>query len=606
MAASSEFESFEQTGPDTRILMSGHALVDDYKINLDVARNDLGFVHTGWEQYRKYFDDTGGYYPAPDGPSTLTLGQDLHLDIGKAWIDFGLTLPDWPRLVVGYEYDYKKGEESTTSWGVGSASQPNIAPVSKSLNESVHILKLDVDHELYGITLEERFRGEFYRLDEQHTAVDSRSTVTETVGEGTTYFQGANTLRLEKKFSDWCLGSAGYLYSKLNSDASFVDTFNIGTFAAVPNISLEKESHVFNLNGLFGPFSGLTISTGAQSEWTRERGFGSGALNQINTQSPFAVLPILATPTLSSDYDESSVSENVALRYTKIAYTVLFAEARLQQQRIGENELDDQPDNVPFGNYLQNTEFTSQMTDLRIGFNTSPWQSVSFSGHYRRYEDDSRYHNDPNSLPPGGYPGFLRSRDLLTDEVETKLALHPWSWLKTTLSYQYLKTDYRNDEDAIAGISPGGDIQSGETDTKIYSINAVLTPWRRLYLSSTFSYQPSTSITADNGFAAIAPYHGHTYSLLADATYVLNEKTDLSANYSFSEADFGQNNFAATLPVGMEYQMHSIQVGLTRRISKNVSAKLLYAFNSYDEPSSGSALNYEAHTLFASFTVKLP
>ena len=36
-----------------------------------------------------------------------SLGTDLHLDIGKAWIDFGLTLPHWPRMVLGYEYDYK-------------------------------------------------------------------------------------------------------------------------------------------------------------------------------------------------------------------------------------------------------------------------------------------------------------------------------------------------------------------------------------------------------------------------------------------------------------------------------------------------------------------
>jgi hypothetical protein len=95
-----QFELLEQTGPDIRWLLNGHALLDDYKINLAVDRNDFGFIHSGWEQYRKYFDDTGGYAPLllPAAPS---LGQDLHLDIGKAWIDFGLTLPDWPRLVLG-------------------------------------------------------------------------------------------------------------------------------------------------------------------------------------------------------------------------------------------------------------------------------------------------------------------------------------------------------------------------------------------------------------------------------------------------------------------------------------------------------------------------
>jgi hypothetical protein len=599
-----EFQLYEQLDPNTKYLLSGHALQDDYNITLDVDRNDIGFVHTGWQQYRKYFDDTGGYYPAHDGPSSLKLGQDLHLDIGKAWIDFGLTLPDWPTLVLGYEYDFKQGDEAETGWSAASPSQPNIAPVARSLNEGTHILKLDIDYELDGLMIEDQFRGEFYRLDESYHQADSRTTLTESVAQGTTYFQGANTLRLEKKFSDWFFGSAGYLYSKLNSEANFTDSFALGFVSAVPDISLEKESHVFNINGLLGPFHGLTLSTGVQSEWTRQQGFGSGALNPANTDIPLSVLAPIPT-TLSSDYDDSSFSENVALRYTAIPWTVLFAEGRLRQERIGETELDNQPDNAAFGNYLLNTDLGSQMTDMRVGFSTSPWQSVSLSAHYRRYENDSHYNNDANSLPVGAYPGFLQSRDILTDEAEAKLVLHPINWLKTTLSYQYLTSDYRDSTGPVAGISPGGDVLAGESITKIYSINAVVTPWRRLYLSSTFAYQPSVTITEDNGFNGIAPYRGHTYSLLANATYVLDQKTDLSASYSFSEADFGQNNILNGLPVGMEYQMNSIQVALTRRLTKQLSAKLLYSFNKYEEPSEGNALNYEAHTIFASLSFKL-
>ena len=129
-----QFELFEQTSPDTKwLLLTGHVLPDDYKFGLSVDRNDLGFVHSGWEQYRKYFDDTGGYYPALVQPAP-SLGEDLHLDIGKAWVDFGLTLPDWPRMVLGYEYDYKRGNEATTEWGaVGTVlpSARNIAPASE-------------------------------------------------------------------------------------------------------------------------------------------------------------------------------------------------------------------------------------------------------------------------------------------------------------------------------------------------------------------------------------------------------------------------------------------------------------------------------------------
>ena len=79
-----------------------------------------------------------------------------------------------------------------------------------------------------------------------------------------------------------------------------------------------------------------------------------------------------------------------------------------------------------------------------------------------------------------------------------------------------------------------------------------------------------------------------------------------AAGYSFSDADYGQNNFAVGLPVGLQYQMHGLQVGLARRFGKNVTAKFQYRFNYYDEPSSGDANNYHAHALFATLTFRFP
>src|ERR1043166_1281867 len=478
-----QFELIDRKDPETTLAFSGHALPNDFKLALDLDRNEVGFVHSGFSEYRKYFDDTGGYFPPLVQPAP-SLGRDLHLDLGKAWIDFGLTLPHWPRMVLGYEYDYKRGEEATTTWNLSGGAAPNVAPSSKNIQEGVHILKFDLDADVRGVTIEERFRGEFYSLNTYRTNSAARSEAAEKVSESNHYFQGANTIRLEKQLRDWLLASGGYLYSKLNADASFTDTIdNVGVpgVASVPKISLEKQSHVFNLNALFGPFSGLTLSTSVQSEWTRQKGFGSGNLNQINTTAPIAALPILFS-TLVSDYDESSVMENVALRYTKIPFTVLFAEARLQQQSLGRNDADLQSS----GNFLENTTLTSQLSDLRLGFHTSPWRPVSLSAHYRRYEDDSHNQTNQPSQPPGGYPGFIRSRNLVTDEAEAKLAWQLCAWFKATLSYQFLTTAYRTDTGAgvdpitLITVSPGGSLLAGREDSHVFSINGTLSPTRRL------------------------------------------------------------------------------------------------------------------------------
>ncbi|HEV2693685.1 MAG TPA: c-type cytochrome domain-containing protein [Verrucomicrobiae bacterium] len=606
-----QFELLQQTGTDTRWLLTGHALLDDYKINLAIDRHDFGFIHSGWEQYRKYYDDNGGYAPLLI-PAVPSLGQDLHLDIGKAWIDFGLTLPDWPRLVLGYEYDYKQGNEATTAWGaVGTDHNTtrSVAPTGKYLDEGTHIIKFDLDAEVKGVTIEERFRGEFYRLNTSGTNIAFDPLPEHTV-EGTTYFQGANTIRVEKKFNDWFFGSGGYLYSKRDENAAFrMDAPTLLQITTAPEIDLEKESHVGNLNGLFGPFDGLVIATGVQAEWTRQHDRGEGTFDQ-QTPPPPPIIDSFIPFTLASDYDQTSLSENVNLNYSKIPFTSLFAGARLQQQYIRQYDQFAAPENVlNKAVFLQQTDFFSRSSDLRVGFCTSPWRSAAFSAHYRRSEDDSYYDSDPLVQPqPTAYPTFIRSRDMITDEVEAKLVLHPTSRLHTTLSYQYRATeDDLNTLPFVSFgnvISPGGALVAGREYSHVFAISSTYTPMARLFLSAMFSYTASTLATVAADSPAVVPYHGEICTALADATYVLSKTTDLFAAYAISEAEYGQNNFAGGQPLGIQYQQQSASLGLSRRFSKNVSAKLQYRFALYNEPSSNGANNYQAHSIFGTLMMQ--
>ncbi len=603
------FELFEQTDPDTKVFVTGHALLDDYKISLEADRHDLGFVHTGWEQYRKYFDDTGGYNPTAATPFAPSLGRDLHLEIGKAWIDFGLTLPDWPRMVLGYEYDYKRGDEATTGWGAfgPAASVHNIAPVAKQLDEGVHIIKFAHDTELRGVAVEDRFRGEFYRLDSHYTNLASRGPVSQDVREGDGYFQGANTLRLERKFNDWLFGSAGYLYSRMNADSSFMDVAGLAnaTFAAsVPKVVLEKESHVFNLNTLVGPFAGLTFSAGAQGEQTHQDGLGSGTLNQIfftaSTPATLAINPA----DLVSDYNQRSISESAALRYTKIPFTVLFAEARSQQQKITSSEADLQPGT----SYQESPDFSSYLYDVRGGFSTSPWQSVSFSTHYRRHDDDSRYGNSQLAQPPGGYPGFILRRDLLTDEVETKLTLRPCPWLRTSWSWQLQKTDYwEGHQSRFRRRFPGGVSPVGRV------------PIESLHRQRDADADPAAFYLAQRH--VFLPAHGHAdrqrrlagHRALSGQHLLGHERWHFcpQPGHGFVRRLF---LFQGGLRPGQFYggpaRRHQLpaarafQAGFTRRFNTRISARLQYAWYHYLEPSSGAANNFTANAVFLTITCR--
>jgi len=619
------FEMRQPVGQEAELQVEGRALFDqnDHRVSLTLSQPDFGFVRGGYGVYRKYFNDTGGYY-APFNQSSPALERNLFLDNGKAWFEAGLTLPDWPKLVMGYEYQFKKGDESTLQWGQYSndPTAPRATyPGYKVIDEHTHVLKLEVTHELRGYSLEDNFRAEFYDLST--TRINRGDLFTpDAVGqytEGYSHFQAANSFRLEKQLSDWLFVSGGYLYTHLEGAGSFNQVFSsvsssFPTFVGDTSdrISLKQQSHTINFNAMLGPWEGLTLASGFQSEWTRREG-----LTDLFVQSS----PPPAPGEQNSNEDRTALDENVALRYTKIPFTVLYAEARLEQEWTDYYDhqfLDDGSDDSR--DFTRDSNAKANLKEYRAGFTVSPWTRVSFEPSYKHSDHRTDYNNkvdtdlsQPPFVPGDGYPAFFRSRDVTTDEVDVKLVLRPSSWLKATLQYQLLATDYRTTTDSsfLPGFPtnifyPGGELLAGNYDAHVYSANVTLTPWRRLYLSTTFSCSQSRILTGANNGATVVPYRGDIYSVLSSASLALNNKTDLRAGYTFSRADYRQHNEVAGLPLGIFYERHGLMAGLTRRLLKNMTGTLQYVFFYYNEPTSNGANNYRAHAVLASLNVALP
>ena len=93
--------------------------------------------------------------------------------------------------------------------------------------------------------------------------------------------------------------------------------------------------------------------------------------------------------------------------------------------------------------------------------------------------------------------------------------------------------------------------------------------------------------------------------MLGSATCTVSTNTELTASYTFSMADYAQDNAAAGLPLGINYDWHVVQAGVTRRF-RHASVNLRYAFYRYDEPTSGGFNDYTAHAVFAALTLRWP
>ncbi len=627
----SDFRLAQKLTNGVSVSVEGHAMTDDYKITLDIRKSDVGFARGGFEQYRKYFDDHGPYYPfrarafSTTTPGIFSLHQELHLDRGKAFVEFGLTRRDWPETVIGYEYLFRNGTESTEQWGPvtqGSSAGDvtrNIYPARKRVNEDVHVLRLDVSHEIAGVQVEDNLRAEFYDLKTWRVnAVDfpagqAYPTALTVTRESHEQLLLANTLHGGKSIKDWLYVSAGYLFSRFEPDAALhqqtVDGSGrpaAGTAWTASHITLKEQAHVFNVNALAGSWEGLTTSLGVLNEWTETSGFGTPNYRENDPLDPTmgTDLPGL----VDSDFERMTVEESLVTRYTGIPFTVLFAEAKLKQERDGRFE-----QGTGEHDFIRDTDATIDWQEYKAGFEVSPWRRTSLNASYKHRLRQSEYHDDVDQSPVGspgiGYPAFIRSRKTESDMVETRLALRPVSWLKTTLSYQLALTDYRTRTDpwrTIGFNSAGGRVFAGEFDSSTYSANFTITPARRWYLMTTLAYQDSRTWTADNGSAAVVPYRGDTWSILTSATYSVSESTALSGSYSFSRARFAQRNALEGLPLGIEYDLHGVQVGVSHRWSALCSSGVQYGFYTYDEPTARGFNDYTAHLIFGTLTLQLP
>lgn len=630
--------SLEQNIDDrTRVTVDGRALggQEDYRVAMTIERRDLGFIRTGAEQYRLWSDDLGGHNPALT-PQVFSLDRDLHMDVGRAWFDAGLTLPNWPRIVAGYEYQNKDGEKSLLEWGsVSSASGAarKIYPSWKEIDEQVHIMKLNVSQEINGFRWEDDFRAELYDLETRRHDVLEFSLDKDALEKGVVvkeaqdHFQAANSVRLERQALDWLYVSGGYLFTILDGEAAFRQSTFLTPTATIPifpddkfwfsqRLLLDQTVHMFNLNALAGPWDGLNFYGGVQNEWMRQHGLGNVRLDEGVGLPGFEPEPVL----VDSDLDKAAVEERVGMRYTGIPLTVLFAEARWDQQSIGQFEEQVGGDHA----FLRDTDASSQLQEYKTGFAISPWVPVSWETQVKFKENDSGYNHRRDEAfggPNVGYSAFIRSRRVESEEVETKLVLRPARWLKTTLSYRLVASDYHTATDPVivpeviipglppfpASITtPGGEVFAGNYDAHVFSLNNTLNPWTRWRFSGTFSYQKARTSTARASFPGVVDYQGDVYSALTEAAFHLNAATDLDAGYNFSWANFSQGQYAAGQPLGIEYRRHEAHAGITRRFQKSITARLQYAFYRYDEPTLSGAADFTAHGVMGLLSFVFP
>jgi hypothetical protein len=605
-AAGLEKFAFERVyDDDVTLSLEGRAILpeEDYKLLLYMTKPDVGFLHAGYTEYRKYFDGTGGFFKHFSTQS-FELANDMHLDIGNLFIDVGLTMPDRPTIVFGYEHQFKDGSKSLLEWG--SVTEGGITrkvfPAFKEIDEEANIFKAEVEHEVGKVQVGDQVRYEHYRTATKRFGkerdLDPGTSETVSVSENYSHYVFSNTFHMDSHVNERLYWSLGYLFTSLDGGGALrmattpfgPEPFDKNWFTR--SVDIDQDSHVANLNALFGPFRDLTFYGGLQAETTETEGDTDGVLREtlpgVGEVTPEAVI--------ISRTDKGSLEETVGARYTGISYTTLYAEGKWTQQNIDlfERELEDNS-----LNFERSTDTEVGRRRYTLGFNTSPIPKTTLSARYRR-----RYHaNDYNHLldTEPGYSAFITAQDFTSDEISTKLTVRPSSRVKLSLNYQLVATDIDTQSDT----TPPSAVQSGNYDADIYGVGITVTPLSRLYLTGLFSYQDVSSNAFDNGAPSVITYEGDVYTVMGTAGYAIDRNTDLNLEYVFTRSDNFNDNSADALPLGPDNQRHGLLAGISRRITETIEAELRYGFYMYDENGNGGADDYRAHLIGVRWSISL-
>jgi hypothetical protein len=598
-----EFSVTEALGKNWQLVLSGRGIFEeqDYQLQLELVNPAVGFVRAGYREYRTYYNDVGGSY-APFSTSAFKLHKDLDLRHGDLFIELGLTLPNLPQITVGYERQFRDGEKSLLEWGnvQEGATNRRIFPSYKQIDEVVDIFKARLEFDLKNIRVADQFRYEHYRNDTERTdlalSLNNGATKTTVINEQYSHDAFYNTFTMDSHLNEKVYWSLGYLYNSTSGDGGLsLDTtpFNapLDQQLAMQALDVELDSNVVNFNTMFGPFAGLTINLGLQAENTRTEGASEGLLNTFGSGSTAIVT--------DSNNDKNSLEEIIGLRYTKIPFTTLYAEARWTEQQLDLSERETSNSTLAFRRQTDTDVFRQ---DYRLGFNSSPLAKITLGGRYRHSINDNDYDHSLDTI--GGYPAHITGQDFTTDEVMARIGWRPCAQFNTAFTYQFVST---RTETATAGVpllAPQGSRQSGEYDASIYSLSATIAPVTRLYLTALLSLQDAQTATFDNGAASLSSYEGNVYSVLGMAGYALTEKVDLTVEYLWSQSDNYSNKTADGLPLGLDFRRQGISAGLTMKLAKNVVGKLGYGYFTYDENHAHGINDYKAHLASGSVTVR--
>lgn len=457
----------------------------------------------------------------------------------------------------------------------------------------------------------------------------------------------------ETHFSDSLWFTSAYAYSTLGSDLSgsrIIGTrYNSMFGEPVPTLqsndhevlnlagTSQVQEHVFNANLLWMPLKDLNVIGGFR--YTHEEkesdstyldsntAANTAPFTQTNPQGGFQ--RVASIPKSNDTFDRlNNFAERLELRYTGIANWLFYVEGEWDEEfgDVHEHELGGVlvagvPVSVDQGNLNKDTNLLGQKYTAGATWYPMTRLNVAAQYYHKIADYDNDFHTELATQP---VPGAERNQRLLgqdwhTDNFNVRITLRPKipAYLGTVTfvsRYDFVGSSAEGKwaiSPTQTGASPTGtildEVRSALITKHIFSESISWNPMARLYFQSNVSVAldqtktgASNVILIPNTTATLRVFRNDYWTVSAGGGYIIDDKTEVRADYIFYRANNYFNNALVALPYGMGATEHTVSASMSRQIAKNVRLKLQYSYFNYTDQLSGGHNNYEAHAVFSS------
>lgn len=618
-----DFSLEEKLPEDITVSMEGHALIDenDMEGKIHIEKENFGFVHIEYEEFRKYYDGTGGvYYPFNIQQHNET-DKILQLDIGHFAVEIGLTLEELPDVSFLYEREYKDGAKSHLTWTAvrQGAVTRSIGPSWQDIDEIVDVFALRASHDIKGVALKGEQRWEFVRselsreeksLSTTAVAADKKIRVQNQAPEANVV---TTTLGAEKWFwNERALASAGYRFAHIRN-REVESIFEMNEQRVLTNFANPKQvrdaradndfdSHTWVAHGMILPWTGVSVTAKLKAETLMRQG------SSLYPQDTTAGAPdgiINNTEKSDNDNKVNRLGEGISLRFTKIPRTAIYNDLEFEQTRnwLSEDRTSQRGQSAPNVNEIFSREtITMIMKGIwTLGAHVAPASWINLTSQVRHRRNNNDY-DDQRETGPGANTArsaFFDALNIQTNEFTGKAALKPVKWMQPAFRYQFRIDDY------LPRIENEPAVESNFV-SNIFTFDVMLQPTAKLMSLFSFSSQNASVDTPAND----SPSAGNTPAFDADVhtwlfslDYAFFEDLTFTSTLEYSWAD-NFNDFAATgLPMGVENRRLGLSAGWRWLVKKNMTVEPRYEYYYYKANPHAEFGNYHAHVFSVEFTL---